>query len=113
MESKVDLHSSEADQRLQQEFNQWAAAGRGDEMESHHSDITEQTLAVVDIQPGDRILDLGCGTGWASRPMARVAATGEVVALDVADEMLRRAEHLPDAYLNVRYPVGGEENDHE
>ena len=110
MDSKVDLHSSEADQKLQQEFNQWAAAGRGDEMESHHSDITEQTLALMDIQPGDRILDLGCGTGWASRRMARIATTGEVVGLDVADEMLRRAEQSSSAFRNVRYAWGSAEN---
>jgi ubiquinone/menaquinone biosynthesis C-methylase UbiE len=110
MDSKVDLHSSEADKRLQLEFNQWAAAGRGDEMESHHSDITEQTLALMDIQPGDRILDLGCGTGWASRRMARVATTGEVVGLDVADEMLRRAEQASSAFRNVRYAWGSAEN---
>ena len=110
MDSKVDLHSSEADKRLQLEFNQWAAAGRGDEMESHHSDITEQTLALMDIQPGDRILDLGCGTGWASRRMARIATTGEVVGLDVADEMLRRAEQLSSAFRNVRYAWGSAEN---
>jgi ubiquinone/menaquinone biosynthesis C-methylase UbiE len=110
MDSKVDTLSSQADQKLQQEFNQWAAAGRGDEMESHHSDITEQTLALMDIQPGDRILDLGCGTGWASRRMARVATTGEVVGLDVADEMLRRAEQLSSAFRNVRYAWGSAEN---
>jgi ubiquinone/menaquinone biosynthesis C-methylase UbiE len=110
MDSKVDLHSSEADQKLQQEFNQWAAAGRGDEMESHHSDITEQTLALMDIQPVDRILDLGCGTGWASRRMARIASSGEVVGLDVADEMLRRAEQFSSAFRNVRYAWGSAEN---
>jgi ubiquinone/menaquinone biosynthesis C-methylase UbiE len=110
MDSKVDLHSSEADQKLQQEFNQWAAAGRGDEMESHHSDITEQTLALMDIQPADRILDLGCGTGWASRRMARIATGGEVVGLDVADEMLRRAEQSSSAFRNVRYAWGSAEN---
>jgi ubiquinone/menaquinone biosynthesis C-methylase UbiE len=59
-------------------------------MEGHHSDITEQTLALMDIQSNDRILDLGCGTGWASRRMARIAKGGEVVGLDVANEMLRR-----------------------
>jgi ubiquinone/menaquinone biosynthesis C-methylase UbiE len=110
MDSKVDFHSSEADQKLQQEFNQWAAAGRGDEMESHHSDITEQTLALMDIQPVDRILDLGCGTGWASRRMARIATSGEVVGLDVADEMLRRAEQSSSAFRNVRYAWGSAEN---
>jgi ubiquinone/menaquinone biosynthesis C-methylase UbiE len=110
MDSKVDLHSSEADKKLQVEFNQWAAAGRGDEMESHHSDITEQTLALMDIQPGDRILDLGCGTGWASRRMARLATAGEIVGLDVADEMLRRAEQSSSAFRNVRYAWGSAEN---
>ena len=110
MDSKVDLHSSEADKKLQLEFNQWAAAGRGDEMESHHTDITEQTLALMDIQPGNRILDLGCGTGWASRRMARIATAGEVVGLDVADEMLRRAEQLSSAFRNVRYAWGSAES---
>jgi arsenite methyltransferase len=110
MDSKVDLHSSEADHKLQQEFNQWAAAGRGDEMEDHHSDITDQTLALMDIQPEDRILDLGCGTGWATRRMARIAVRGEVVGLDVADEMLRRAELASSAFKNVRYVWGSAEN---
>ena len=110
MHIKVDALPSEADQKLQQEFNQWAAAGRGDEMESHHSDITEQTLALMDIQPADRILDLGCGTGWASRRMARIASEGEVVGLDVADEMLRRAEQASSAFRNVRYAWGSAEN---
>jgi ubiquinone/menaquinone biosynthesis C-methylase UbiE len=109
MHTKVDALPSEADQKLQQEFNQWAAAGRGDEMEGHHSDITEQTMALMDIHPADRILDLGCGTGWASRRMARIASEGEVVGLDVADEMLRRAEQASSAFRNVRYAWGSAE----
>ncbi len=109
METNAEILSSPADQKLQNEFNQWAAAGRGDEMEDHHSDITEQTLALMNLQPADRILDLGCGTGWASRRMARVAAQGEVVGLDVADEMLRRAEHASTGLKNVRYVWGSAE----
>jgi ubiquinone/menaquinone biosynthesis C-methylase UbiE len=109
MQTKVDALTSEADQKLQEEFNQWAAAGRGDEMEGHHSDITEQTLALMDIQSNDRILDLGCGTGWASRRMARIAKGGEVVGLDVANEMLRRAEEASSAFKNVRYAWGSAE----
>jgi arsenite methyltransferase len=107
MDTKADVLPSQSDQKLQQEFNQWAAAGRGDEMEDHHSDITEQTLALMDLQPGDRVLDLGCGTGWASRRMARVVA--EVTGLDVADEMLRRAEQTSSGIRNVRYVWGSAE----
>jgi ubiquinone/menaquinone biosynthesis C-methylase UbiE len=109
MDTKVDATPSQADQKLQQEFNQWAAAGRGDEMEDHHSDITDQTLALMDIQPSDHILDLGCGTGWASRRMAKVATAGEVIGLDVADEMLRRAEQTSSGFKNIRYVWGSAE----
>jgi ubiquinone/menaquinone biosynthesis C-methylase UbiE len=108
MESKVDALPSPADQKLQQEFNQWAAAGRGDEMEDHHSDITDQTLALMELHGADRVLDLGCGTGWASRRMAKAAS--EVVGLDVADEMLRRAEQSSSAFKNLRYLWGSAES---
>jgi ubiquinone/menaquinone biosynthesis C-methylase UbiE len=110
MHPGADAIHTEADQKLQQEFNQWAAAGRGDEMEDHHSDITEQTLALMDLKPDDRVLDLGCGTGWASRRIARVVTGGEVVGLDVADEMLRRAEQASAGIENVRYVWGSAES---
>jgi len=109
METKTDVVQTQADKKLQQEFNQWAEAGRGDEMENHHSDITEQTLALMDLKPADRVLDLGCGTGWASRRLARVVTAGEVVGLDVADEMLRRAEQTSEGIKNVRYVWGSAE----
>lgn len=97
---------SEADKKIQQEFNQWAQAGRGDEMEDHHSDITDQTIALMDLKPGDRVLDLGCGTGWASRRLSRIVTAGEVVGVDVADEMLRRAEQTSGEFNNLRFIWG-------
>lgn len=107
-EAKEPIATS-ADKKLQQEFNQWAAAGRGDEMEDHHSDITDQTLAVMDLQAGDRVLDLGCGTGWASRRMARIVTSGEIVGLDVADVMLKRAAEASAGFNNIRYVWGSAE----
>jgi len=109
MDTKVDVLPSQADRKLQQEFNEWAAAGRGDAMEDHHSDITDQTLGLMDFKPTDRVLDLGCGTGWASRRVARMVPEGEVVGIDVADEMLRRAEQASSGIANVRYLWGSAE----
>src|ERR1019366_5056915 len=64
-------------------------------MENHHISITQQTLAWMELKPGDRVLDLGCGAGWASRLMAGAVANGDklgqVIGLDVSDEMIRRA----------------------
>jgi len=109
MDTKVDVLPSQADRKLQQEFNEWAAAGRGDAMADHHSDITDQTLGLMDFKPTDRVLDLGCGTGWASRRLARMVPEGEVVGIDVADEMLRRAEQASSGIANVRYLWGSAE----
>src|ERR1051325_7756983 len=103
MDTKVDVLPSQADRKLQQEFNECAAAGRGEAMEDHHSDITDQTLALMNFKSRDRVLDLGCGTGWASRRLARLVPEGEVVGIDVADEMLRRAEQASSGIANVRY----------
>jgi arsenite methyltransferase len=99
-----------AEERVRDEFNQWAAEGKGEEMEAHHISITEQTLALMNLKPGDRVLDLGCGAGWASRMMANVVANGnrpgQVVGLDVADEMIRRARAGSAEFDNVMFVVG-------
>ncbi len=110
METRQELIQSDADKQLQQEFNQWAAAGRGDAMEDHHSDITSQTIPLMALKPDDRVLDLGCGTGWASRRIARIVTSGEVVGIDVADEMLRRATNASAGIKNVRYVWASAEN---
>ena len=71
------------DEKLQLEFNRWAQAGEGEKMERHHLDITEKTLHLMDLRPGERVLDLGCGSGWATRLLARLAGdSGSVVGLD-------------------------------
>src|SRR5947207_10665573 len=64
----------------------------------------------MDLKPADRVLDLGCGTGWASRRMDQIVTAGEVVGLDVADEMLRRAEESSRHFNNVRFVWGSAES---
>ena len=73
-------------------------------MEHHHLDITRKTLRLMDLRPEDRVMDLGCGAGWATRLLAR--ESGSVVGLDVADEMIRMARETSREFGNVRYVVG-------
>jgi ubiquinone/menaquinone biosynthesis C-methylase UbiE len=92
-----EITNNQGDEKLRQEFNEWASAGRGEEMESHHISIAEQTINKMNLQPGDRVLDLGCGAGWATRMLAKAVAgkrddrEGHAVGIDVADEMISRA----------------------
>jgi arsenite methyltransferase len=106
----LDRKTAIADERLRQEFNEWAEQGRGEEMEHHHISITEQTLARMQLKPGDRVLDLGCGAGWATRLIARAVDSaenpGQVIGLDVSDEMIRRARAGSTTYDNAMFVVG-------
>ena len=96
---------------LREEFNRWAEQGRGEEMEKHHISITEQTIRRMDLRPGERVLDLSCGVGWATRLMARMvgdgpAGFGQVVGVDIADEMIRRARGASKDFDNVLFVWG-------
>ena len=95
-----------AEEKVRNLFNQWAEAGRGEEMENHHLPITLPMLPLMDIKPNSRILDLGCGSGWLCRLLARLVPQGRVVGVDVAPEMLGRATATSKEYANLNFMEG-------
>jgi len=102
------------DEILQQEFNRWAEEGHGEQMEQHHLAITEATLRLMGLKPGERVLDLGCGAGWATRILARLVSEGphgfgQIVGLDISDEMIRRARASSREFDNIMYVWGSAE----
>ncbi len=53
------------------------------------SPITEHLLAVADAQPGERVIDIGCGCGTTTVAFAnQVGPQGHVLGVDVSDPML-------------------------
>ncbi len=94
------------EQQLREEFNRWAEEGRGEGMEEHHLPIVRPTLALMAIEPGDSVLDLGCGTGWLARMLAASVPGGQVVGIDVSDEMVHRAHSASVSFPNLRFLEG-------
>ena len=95
------------EEKLRLEFNRWAEAGRGEEMEKDHRRIAEQTLELMRIAPEDNLLDVGCGAGWLASILAAEAPQGRVVGMDISDEMVRRARKICADLDNVMIVVGG------
>ncbi|HDP95433.1 MAG TPA: class I SAM-dependent methyltransferase [Candidatus Aminicenantes bacterium] len=53
----------------------------------------ERLMRYMDLRPGMRVLDAGCGPGRLAIPFARrVGPRGEVVGLDLQADMLRRLD---------------------
>ena len=61
--------------------------------------LAERLLDLVSPQPGERVLDLACGTGAVTRRLVeRTAPGGEVTGLDPSEPMLAVArETVPAA----------------
>jgi len=97
------------DERLRLEFNDWAKAGRGEGMEKGHRPIGEQVIELMALSPDAHVLDLGCGSGWATRLMAEKARNGWVVGVDISDEMIKLARETSASFPNVEFQVASAE----
>jgi ubiquinone/menaquinone biosynthesis C-methylase UbiE len=66
-----------------------------------------ELAAAAGIRPGDRVLDVGCGTGYFVRMLAEiVGAHGSVVGVDAAPEMVAYAASRSRSAANVTFEVG-------
>jgi SAM-dependent methyltransferase len=71
-------------------------------MESRLAPVNALLLAQAAPRPGDRVLEIGCGTGTTTALLAKaVGPTGHVLALDVSRPMLDAAAIELAAYSNV------------
>ena len=72
------------------------------------SPVTEFLLSLSDIKPGQRVLDIGCGTGaHALAVVDALGPKGGVTALDISEPLLNRAiERFAAADAPVRAVLG-------
>ena len=66
----------------------------------------KELIALLGIGGGDRVLDIGCGTGWlAPFTVERVGAEGRVIGIDPAPPRIQVAQERSDPRLEIR--IGG------
>jgi ubiquinone/menaquinone biosynthesis C-methylase UbiE len=64
-------------------------------------------IAAAGVQPGQRVLDVGCGTGYFARLLARaVGPEGLVVGIDPSPEMINYASRKAGPTRNCQFQVG-------
>jgi SAM-dependent methyltransferase len=61
-------------------------------------------LAGKEVKPGDSVVDIGCGVGRLTRPLA--ARASEVWAVEISEEMLELARRYNPALENVHWLLG-------
>jgi SAM-dependent methyltransferase len=78
------------------------------EVDTRFAPVVEHVLSRAQLQPGERVLDLGTGTGAvAERAALAVGPTGQVIGVDISAEMLARARQRLAADLhNVTFLEG-------
>ncbi|MDY6764353.1 MAG: class I SAM-dependent methyltransferase [Halobacteria archaeon] len=75
---------------VRKEFDEWAKSGRDKGMEERHWHTAKRILPRIPLEKGDRILDLGTGSGYAVRAL-RATGASRGYGLDGSPEMARNA----------------------
>src|SRR5574342_332350 len=76
------------------------------QFQSQRSAPFDDLLKLVEIRPGLRAIDLGCGTGELARRLADSLPESDVLGLDSSPQMLERAEEY--ARPGLRFELGNQ-----
>lgn len=60
-------------------------------MNWRHRPLSQWTIGLMNIQPDDFVLDIGCGGGMAIKEIAKIATSGFVAGVDYSEIMVQQA----------------------
>jgi len=69
----------------------WLGKIFGHSMAWEHKPLIKWAIALMDIQPADHVLDVGCGSGMVIKLIAQIAVEGLVAGVDYSEEMVQQA----------------------
>ncbi|KAL4439900.1 hypothetical protein ABPG75_002901 [Micractinium tetrahymenae] len=91
-------------QKIAQSFD--ARAPSYEEGNTYHPAHANRVVQLAALQPGERVLDVGCGTGLVALPAAKaVGPGGKVTGVDLSDGMIHQAalRAQEQGVTNVRF----------
>ncbi|MET9472941.1 class I SAM-dependent methyltransferase [Streptomyces sp. NPDC002917] len=100
-----------ANRQQAQAWNDWEGihwAEHSERYDAMMGSFNAPLFAAAGIAAGDRVLDVGCGTGQTTRIAARQAYDGDVVGIDLSAPMLDRARRdaAAEGIGNVTFEQG-------
>lgn len=73
----------------------------------HDQAIINEILDLVKIKPGDKIIDVGTGTGVLIPFLVpRISSSGKIMGVDMAEKMIKAAQKKYCYYPHVNFVVG-------
>src|SRR5260370_30077707 len=108
-QNSASVMNNDGQEQLRTEFNEWARAGKGESMERGHRPVGEQAIERMRVPTDACVLDVGCGSGWASRLLAGFALTGRVTGIAISDEMINLARGSSASFPNAAYGIASAE----
>ncbi|MEA2053904.1 MAG: class I SAM-dependent methyltransferase [Candidatus Thermoplasmatota archaeon] len=64
------------------------------ELDCIHPIFLKRGIKEIPLKKESKVIDIGCGMGWACRQMARVTTEGEVVGIDALENAINKAGQL-------------------
>lgn len=101
------------DERQPSPIMSWRGADWLERAGRDEEERPEEILSTMELREGDVVADIGCGTGYFARRLARaVGPTGRVYAVDVQAEMIGLLEkRLAEEGLTNVVPLRGDNDD--
>jgi ubiquinone/menaquinone biosynthesis C-methylase UbiE len=96
--------------KAQEHFDRWAKTYNKGRITEWFRAFQQRTIAVISPQPGDRILDVGCGPGWAVLQISTMLTEGRACGIDLSPGMIAQAKAGAAGLENVEFKVGDAEN---
>lgn len=68
--------------------------------------LADSFLSLLHLNPGDKVLDIGCGNGSYTRKILEQVPQGSVLGIDTSENMLRLAKEVSKDYPNFSLQQG-------